>query len=77
MNDSRLSINLIRREELKEKLDHGDKFRQVNALGKWAFNAKHIPGSINTIKIEDARKILDPNDVISSYIVLILHILQV
>jgi hypothetical protein len=42
MNDSRLSMNLIRREELKDKLDHGDKFRKVNALGRWAFNAKHI-----------------------------------
>jgi hypothetical protein len=50
MNDSRLSMNLILGEELKEKLDQGDKFKQVNALGKWAFNAKHIPGSINTIK---------------------------
>jgi rhodanese-related sulfurtransferase len=67
MNDSKLSMNLISREELKEKLDRGDKFKLVNALGEWAFNAKHIPGSINISKIEDARKILDPNDDIVIY----------
>jgi rhodanese-related sulfurtransferase len=67
MNNSKLSMNLISREELKEKLDRGDKFKQVNALGEWAFNAKHIPSSINITKIEDATKILDPNDDIVIY----------
>jgi rhodanese-related sulfurtransferase len=67
MNDPKLSMNLISREELKEKLDHGDKFKLVNALGEWAFNAKHIPGSINISKIDDAKKILDPNDDIVIY----------
>jgi hypothetical protein len=42
MNDSKSSMNVISREELKEKLDRGDKFKLVNALGEWAFNAKHI-----------------------------------
>jgi rhodanese-related sulfurtransferase len=67
MNDSKLSMNLISREELKEKLDHGDKFKLVDALGEWAFNAKHIPGSINISGIEDARKFLDPNGDIVIY----------
>ena len=67
MNNSKLSMNLISREELKEKLDRGDKFKLVNALGEWAFNAKHIPNSINISKVEDARKILDPNDDIVIY----------
>ena len=62
MNNSKQSMNLISREELKEKLDRGDKFKLVNALGEWAFNAKHIPSSINISKIENARNILDPND---------------
>jgi hypothetical protein len=30
-------------EELKKKLDRGDNFKLVNALGEWAFDAKHIP----------------------------------
>jgi rhodanese-related sulfurtransferase len=67
MNDSKLSMKLISREELKEKLDRGDKFKLINALGEWAFNAKHIPGSINISRIQDARKILDPKDDIVIY----------
>jgi hypothetical protein len=34
MNDSKSSINLTSRGELKEKLDRGDKFKLVNALGE-------------------------------------------
>jgi rhodanese-related sulfurtransferase len=55
-------MNLISREELKEKLDCKDKFKLVNALGEWAFEAKRIPGSINTSNMQDARKMLDPSD---------------
>ncbi len=63
----KLSMNLISGQELKQKLDRGDKFKLVNALGEWAFNAKHIPGSINISKIEDAKKRLDPSDEIIIY----------
>jgi rhodanese-related sulfurtransferase len=63
----KLSMNLISGEELKQKLDRGDKFKLVNALGEWAFNAKHIPGSINISKIEDAKKKLNPSDEIIIY----------
>ena len=75
MSDSKLSMNLISREELKEKLDRGDKFKLVNALGEWAFNAKHIPGSLNISRIENAKKILVLMMTLS-YIVLIRHVLQ-
>ena len=67
MNDSKLEMKLISREELKSKLDRGDDFKLVNALGEWSFNAKHIPGSINISKKEDARKFLDSNDEIVIY----------
>jgi hypothetical protein len=60
-------MNFISREELKQKLDLGDKFKLVNALGEWAFNAKHIPGSINISKIDDAKKILNLSDEIIIY----------
>jgi hypothetical protein len=40
--DSKMSINLISRVELKEKLDRGDRFKLVNALGEWAFNAMRV-----------------------------------
>ncbi len=36
-NDPKLSMKHISGEELKEKLDRGDNFRLVNALGEWAF----------------------------------------
>ena len=62
MNESKLSMNLISREELKEKLDRGDQFKLANALGEWAFEAKRIPGSINISNMLAARSMLDPND---------------
>ena len=65
--DSKMSMNLISREELKEKLDRGDKFKLVNALGEWAFNAKHIPGSVNISNIQDAKKMLNSDDDIVVY----------
>ncbi len=40
-------MKLITREELKGKLDRGDDFRLVMVYEPWAFNMKHIPGSIN------------------------------
>ena len=38
-------IRTISRDELKAKLDRGDQFRLIMALNRWAFEAKHIPGS--------------------------------
>jgi hypothetical protein len=54
--DSKMSMNLISREELKEKLECGDEFKLVNALDEWAFNAKHIPGSINISNITGCKE---------------------
>jgi len=67
LNDSELSINLISREELREKLNRGDKFKLVNALGDWAFEAKRIPGSISISNMQALKKamhekMLDPDD---------------
>ena len=76
LNDSKLSMNLISREELKEKLDRKDKFKLVNALGKWAFGAKRIPGSINISNMRDAKKYLILAMTLS-YIVLIHYALRV
>ncbi|MEE9594963.1 MAG: rhodanese-like domain-containing protein [Candidatus Hydrothermarchaeales archaeon] len=55
-------MELISRDELKEKLDRGDNFKLVNALSEFAFRAKHIPGSLNVPTPEDAMKMLDPAD---------------
>jgi rhodanese-related sulfurtransferase len=40
-------IATISRDELKAKLDRGDDFKLIMALNRWAFDAKHIPGSIH------------------------------
>jgi rhodanese-related sulfurtransferase len=40
-------MKLITRQELKAKLDQGDDFKLVMVLAEYAFNAKHIPGSLN------------------------------
>ena len=60
-------MKLISREELKEKLDRGDDFKLVMTLEKWAFQLKHIPGSINIFPTEVTKGGLDPNDEIVVY----------
>src|SRR5689334_5966640 len=40
-------IRTINRDELRDKLARGDDFRLVMALNRWAFDAKHIPGSLH------------------------------
>ncbi len=37
-------MDVISREDLKEKLDRGDDFKLIMALGELAYRAKHIPG---------------------------------
>ena len=60
-------MNIIDREELKQKLDRGDDFKLVMTLSQWAFEAQHIPGSINITQMQDAQKYLDPEDEIVVY----------
>jgi len=60
-------MNIISREELKEKLDRGDDFKLVMTLSPWAFEAQHIPGSINISDPQDVQKYLDPEDEIVVY----------
>src|SRR5439155_27164215 len=40
-------IRTISRDELRAKLDRGDDFKLIMALNRWAFDAKHIPGSVH------------------------------
>lgn len=60
-------MKTINREELKDKLDRGDDFSLVMTLGEWAFQAKHIPGSINVTRPEQVADLLDPDDEIVVY----------
>lgn len=40
-------IRTIGRDELREKLERGDDVKLIMALNRWAFEAKHIPGSLH------------------------------
>ena len=60
-------MKLISREELREKLERGDDFKLAMTLENWAFQLKHIPGSINIFPTEVTNGGLDPNDEIVVY----------
>ena len=62
-----MDINTISREELKTKIDRGDEFKLVMVLGDWAYQAKHIPGSINISDPTKSADFLDLDDDIVVY----------
>ena len=66
MNQSE-SIRVISAEQWQAKLERGDAFRLVNALGEWEFNAKHIPGSEHFPTFEQALESLSPEDEVVVY----------
>ena len=53
-------MNEMTLEELKTKLDRGDAFKLVMTLGEFAFQGKHIPGSLNLHEPQDLLAKLDP-----------------
>jgi rhodanese-related sulfurtransferase len=61
------TMQLISREELKQKLERKDQFKLVMALGDWQYRAKHIPGSLHFATLEDARAELAKDDEIVVY----------
>jgi hypothetical protein len=46
-------MDLIGTTELKRKLDRGEAFKLVMCLGRWAYRAKHIPGSLRLSTMEE------------------------
>jgi rhodanese-related sulfurtransferase len=60
-------IRLITRKELKEKLDQGDEFILAMTLDEYAFQCKHIQGSICLHNKEDAVKLFEPQEEIVVY----------
>ncbi len=60
-------MELVDREELRQKLDRKDDFKLVMVLGDWQFRAMHIPGSLNISSPEIAHQTLDPDDEIVVY----------
>ena len=60
-------MNLISRDELKEKIDRGDDFKLLMALGELAYLAKHIPGSLYTSTPDALSEMLDVDDDVVVY----------
>jgi rhodanese-related sulfurtransferase len=60
-------MNLISREELHRKLERGDEFKLVMTLPGFAYNSKHILGSLHFETVEEALAALDPDDEIVVY----------
>ena len=55
-------VRTIGREELKAKLDRGEDFKLIMALNRWAFGAKHIPGSLHLDAPEELYASVRPED---------------
>ena len=60
-------MKTISREELMQMLDRKEDFRLVMALAEWAYQAKHIPGSIHFATMKEALQSLNKEDEIVVY----------
>ena len=60
-------IQTIGRDELKAKLDRGDVFKLIMALNRWAFDAKHIPGSLHFDTPDELYAAVRPDDEVVVY----------
>lgn len=60
-------IRTIGRDELRAKLDRGDEFKLVMALNRWAFDAKHIPGSLHFDSPVELYAAIAPDDEVVVY----------
>lgn len=60
-------MRIISREELKRKLDRGDRFKLFMTLDRQAFEQSHIPGSLHLSNIAKVASTLRPDDEIVVY----------
>jgi rhodanese-related sulfurtransferase len=60
-------IRTIDRNELETKLDRGDPFKLIMALNRWAYDAKHIPGSLHFDTPEELYAAVRPEDEVVVY----------
>ena len=60
-------IKTISRDELKAKLDRGEPMKLVMALNRWAFEAKHIPGSLHFDTPDELYAAVHPEDEVIVY----------
>jgi rhodanese-related sulfurtransferase len=60
-------VKTIGHKELKQMLDRHEPIRLVMALSEWAYQAKHIPGSIHFATFREALQSLNKEDEIVVY----------
>jgi rhodanese-related sulfurtransferase len=60
-------ILTISRDELKAKLERGDDIKVIMALNRWAFEAKHIPGSLHFDTPDALYSVVNPDDEVVVY----------
>jgi len=60
-------IRTISREELQAKLARHDDFKLIQALNRWAYEAKHIPGSLHFDTPAELYAQVHPDDEIVVY----------
>ncbi len=60
-------IRTIGRDELKAKLDRGDDFKLIMALNRWAYDSKHIPGSLHFDTPDELYAAVHPDDEVVVY----------
>ena len=60
-------MKTISHEELKQKLDRQEDFCLVMALPEWAYQMKHIPGSMHFATMREALQSLNKEDEIVVY----------
>jgi rhodanese-related sulfurtransferase len=60
-------IETIDHDELKAKLDRGDPFKLIMALNRWAYDAKHIPGSLHFDTPDELYAAVRPDDEVVVY----------
>jgi rhodanese-related sulfurtransferase len=60
-------VRTIGRDELKAKIDRGEDVKGIMVLNRWAFEAKHIPGSIHFDTPEELYAPVQPDDEVVVY----------
>jgi rhodanese-related sulfurtransferase len=60
-------VRTISRDDLKRRLEAGDDLKLVMALNRWAYDAKHIPGSLHFDTPAELYAALKPDDDIVVY----------
>ena len=60
-------IRTISRDDLKRELDRGDDLKLIMALNRWAYEAKHIPGSLHFDTPDELYAAVKPDDEVVVY----------